>query len=175
MANLRKSWILSVLLVALLILETRNSSDLSGLVSQETHQEQILPRRWKRSDVPVYEYRLDIELNLQDLKELRSTFANITFPFQLNSEENILDADITTVCSPSTDGYECRCENNYLWPCDKCATYRKCNESNTCGCIKALPADRQFCQSEFSNFTDCSTTTHFPSTTCKFDDNTSVW
>uniref|UniRef100_A0A3P9H350 Adhesion G protein-coupled receptor F5 n=1 Tax=Oryzias latipes TaxID=8090 RepID=A0A3P9H350_ORYLA len=101
--------------------------------------------------VPVYEYRLEIKLNLNDLTQLRSTFGNLTLPLQIHSNEKIIDADITTVCSPSNDGYECRCERNYLWPCDKCATYGKCNEGDTCGCIKTVPTDGQFCQSELNS------------------------
>uniref|UniRef100_A0A3B3IK12 Adhesion G protein-coupled receptor F5 n=1 Tax=Oryzias latipes TaxID=8090 RepID=A0A3B3IK12_ORYLA len=100
--------------------------------------------------VPVYEYRLEIKLILNDLTQLRSTFGNLTLPLQIHSNEKIIDADITTVCSPSNDGYECRCERNYLWPCDKCATYGKCNDGDKCGCIKTVPTDGQFCQSELN-------------------------
>lgn len=55
---------------------------------------------------------------------------------------------VLLVCSQGDTGFQCRCEDDYLWPCDKCATYGKCDgdTNNTCGCIKAIPTDGQYCQ-----------------------------
>ncbi|XP_070706014.1 adhesion G protein-coupled receptor F5-like [Pempheris klunzingeri] len=101
-------------------------------------------------EVPVvYEYQLFIEVNTTDADQLRNTLTSLTFPVQIGSHINILDADITTVCSQDGVGFQCRCENDYLWPCDKCATYGKCDgdTNSTCRCIKAVPTDGEYCQS----------------------------
>ncbi|XP_067427696.1 uncharacterized protein [Thunnus thynnus] len=110
----------------------------------------------------VYEYQIFIEVNTTDADQLRNTMENITFPIQISTQINISDANITTVCHQDDTGFQCRCEDNYLWPCDKCATYGKCegDTNNTCGCIKAIPTDGQFCQSiQHQNKTVCPLTT----------------
>ncbi|KAF7662482.1 hypothetical protein LDENG_00235080 [Lucifuga dentata] len=110
----------------------------------------------------LYEYEISIEVNITDTNQLRNAINNLTFPFSINAQVNISDADITTVCRQVDTGFQCRCEDDYLLPCDKCATYGKCegNTSNTCGCIGAIPIDRQYCQSiHHHNFTTCPTPT----------------
>ncbi|XP_044026055.1 uncharacterized protein LOC122863543 [Siniperca chuatsi] len=69
----------------------------------------------------VYEYQISIALNTTDADQLRNTLKNIPFPIQISTQINISDADITTVCSQGGTGFQCRCEDDYLWPCDKCA------------------------------------------------------
>ncbi|KAI4800257.1 hypothetical protein KUCAC02_013386 [Chaenocephalus aceratus] len=95
-----------------------------------------------------YEYQIIIEVNTSDADQLRNVLNSLTFPVQISSSVTILDANITTVCSQDNTGFQCHCENDYLWPCDKCDTYGKCdgNTSNTCGCINAIPPDGQYCQ-----------------------------
>ncbi|KAM4521798.1 uncharacterized protein PAE49_001773 [Odontesthes bonariensis] len=112
----------------------------------------------------VHEYQIVIELNTTDSTQLRSTLKNTTFPLQISSHINISDADITTVCSPDGSGYKCRCENGYLWPCDKCTIYGKCDGygNNTCGCLTAITTDGRYCQLVQQNQTACPVTT--PST-----------
>ena len=60
----------------------------------------------------------------------------------------IIDCIFSSVCHSNTSGYRCVCEEQYAWPHDSCVTYGACDEfsDGTCGCIKGLPADRQFCQ-----------------------------
>eukprot|EP00064_Thunnus_orientalis_P015994 superscaffoldBa00003081_g16057 len=67
----------------------------------------------------VYEYQIFIEVNTTDADQLRNTMENITFPIQISTQINISDANITTVCHQDDTGFQCRCEDNYLWPCDK--------------------------------------------------------
>ncbi|XP_022621871.1 adhesion G protein-coupled receptor F5-like [Seriola dumerili] len=97
----------------------------------------------------IYEYQIFVEVETTDADQLRNTLKNITFPAQINTQVNISTADITTVCSQDGAGFQCRCEDDYLWPCDKCATYGKCDSdtNNTCSCIRAIPTDGQYCQS----------------------------
>ncbi|XP_049914783.1 mucin-17-like isoform X5 [Epinephelus moara] len=115
----------------------------------------------------ISEYQIFIEVNTTDADQLRNTLKTIPFPVQISNQINISDAGITTVCSPYDTGFQCRCEDDYLWPCDKCAIYGKCDgdTNSTCGCIKTIPVDRQYCQSiHHQNFTVCSLTTTSPST-----------
>ncbi|KAM7367587.1 hypothetical protein PAMP_013873 [Pampus punctatissimus] len=97
----------------------------------------------------IYEYQIFIEVNTTDVDKLRNTLGNITFPIQISTQINISNANITTVCSQDDTGFQCRCEDDYLWPCDKCVTYGKCkgDTNSICGCIKAIPTDGQYCQS----------------------------
>ncbi|XP_039637238.1 mucin-5AC-like [Perca fluviatilis] len=115
----------------------------------------------------VYEYQISIEVNTTDIDQLRKSLTIITFPVQISSQMTILDANITTVCSQDETGFQCRCEDDNLWPCDKCATYGECDGStnNTCQCIKAIPRDGMYCQSiHHQNFSVCPRTTISPST-----------
>ncbi|XP_028253417.1 uncharacterized protein adgrf6 isoform X5 [Parambassis ranga] len=114
----------------------------------------------------VYEYLVLIEVNTTDTNQLRTTIQSLTFPLQVSSAVNISDANITTVCSPDGVGFQCRCEDAYLWPCEKCATYGKCDgdRNNPCKCIKAIPTDGQFCEPVKQYYTVCPVTTSAPST-----------
>ncbi|XP_031732949.1 LOW QUALITY PROTEIN: adhesion G protein-coupled receptor F5-like [Anarrhichthys ocellatus] len=114
-----------------------------------------------------YEYQIFIEVKTTEADQLRNTLNNIPFPVQISSQLLITEANITTVCSQDLTRIQCQCEDDYLWPCDKCATYGKCdgNTSSTCRCIKAFPIDGQYCQSiSNQNFTTCPQTTTSPST-----------
>ncbi|XP_051264162.1 uncharacterized protein LOC127367939 isoform X8 [Dicentrarchus labrax] len=115
----------------------------------------------------VYEYDIFIEVNTTDPDQLRNTLDIHPFPIQVSSQINISAADITTVCSKDGSEFQCRCEEDYLWPCDKCATHGKCDgdTNNSCACIKAIPTDGQYCQSiHQQNFSVCPLTTTSPST-----------
>ncbi|XP_035534980.1 adhesion G protein-coupled receptor F5-like [Morone saxatilis] len=106
----------------------------------------------------VYEYEIFIEVNTTDPDQLRNFVDIHTFPVQVSSQINISAADITTVCSKDGNEFQCRCEDDYLWPCDKCATHGKCDgdANNSCACIKAIPTDGQYCQSiHQQNFSVC--------------------
>ncbi|XP_068564843.1 adhesion G protein-coupled receptor F5-like isoform X2 [Cebidichthys violaceus] len=114
-----------------------------------------------------YEYQIFIEVNTTDVDQLRNTLNSISFPVQISNQLIISEAIFTTVCSQNLTEIQCQCEDDYLWPCDKCATYGKCdsNTTSTCGCIKAFPIDGQYCQSiKNQNFTTCPQTTTSPTT-----------
>ncbi|KAM9840420.1 uncharacterized protein ACBR49_015813 isoform 3-T3 [Aulostomus maculatus] len=124
----------------------------------------------------VQEYFVSIELKTTDvtlIEGLRSIRGNIYFTISVG---NIIISDLkmTTVCSPSSAGFQCRCEDPYHWSCDQCHLYGSCDHivDDTCGCINAIPPDGQYCQplSELSvcpSTTDSSpnTTTHVSTTT----------
>ncbi|XP_029985105.1 uncharacterized threonine-rich GPI-anchored glycoprotein PJ4664.02-like isoform X3 [Sphaeramia orbicularis] len=122
----------------------------------------------KREPPTVYEYEIFIDVNTTNLNHLKNTLKNIPLPLLISAQVNISDINVTTVCSQDNAGYQCRCENEYLWPCNKCTIYGKCNGTalNTCDCINAIPSDGQYCQSVHSqNFTACSQMTSTPTTT----------
>uniref|UniRef100_A0A3B4YAI3 Uncharacterized protein n=1 Tax=Seriola lalandi dorsalis TaxID=1841481 RepID=A0A3B4YAI3_SERLL len=99
----------------------------------------------------VYEYIISVELNISDVSlidQLRTIVNNISSPISINNHIQISEVNISTVCSPSSGGFQCRCEDQYIWSCDQCLTYGSCDNStyDTCGCINALPPDGQYCQ-----------------------------
>ncbi|XP_062267957.1 uncharacterized protein LOC133973893, partial [Platichthys flesus] len=112
----------------------------------------------------VYTYLISVELNIADvglINPLRTILSNISYPISINHMQ-ISDVIISTVCSPSSSGYQCRCEDQFRWSCDQCFMYGSCDNitSDTCGCINAIPADGQHCQPvDQYNFTFCPVTT----------------
>ncbi|XP_034143853.1 adhesion G-protein coupled receptor F1-like [Esox lucius] len=124
------------------------------------------------STVPptLYMYMIEIELNITDvaaINTLRTSLGNASYPVTMNSLTQITGVNISTVCSFSGTGFQCRCENQYQWSCDQCLSYGRCDDttSDTCGCINAIPSDGMYCQSVLQqNFTACPTTTASPTT-----------
>ncbi|XP_027867849.1 uncharacterized protein LOC114141504, partial [Xiphophorus couchianus] len=112
---------------------------------------------------PVFhQYLLSIELNSTDVTVVEK-LRNINNTISMNSNLRISDVNITTVCSPISGDYQCRCEDQYRFPCDQCVTYGSCDNitGDTCGCIRGIPAGGQYCQAEDQyNFTACPITTN---------------
>ncbi|XP_068199381.1 uncharacterized protein [Antennarius striatus] len=114
-----------------------------------------------RTDIVVLDYQIVIEVRTTDIALLRDGLLKVNFPIVADSQINITAVVITTVCRNYDAEFQCRCEDGFLWPCDKCVTYRNCdvNATNTCGCISAIPADGQYCQSiQEHDFSICPTT-----------------
>nr|XP_061780424.1 uncharacterized protein LOC133571910 [Nerophis lumbriciformis] len=117
----------------------------------------------------VYESIISVELNTTDMSViqlLKDILGNTSYPISINKYSEISDINITTVCSPSSDGFQCRCEDQHHWSCDQCFQYGSCDNitNDTCGCINSIPFDGQYCQSiDQHNLTSCPVTT--PSTT----------
>ncbi|XP_062406458.1 fibrillin-1-like isoform X2 [Sardina pilchardus] len=111
--------------------------------------------------VQLYKYRFKIEMRTEDADQLKMGLSELDLPVPLATSEQveITDINVTTVCSSNTSGYRCVCEEQYAWPHDSCITYGACDSFNegTCGCIKDLPRDRQFCQRDVNecNFDPC--------------------
>uniref|UniRef100_A0A3B3HSV9 Adhesion G protein-coupled receptor F5 n=1 Tax=Oryzias latipes TaxID=8090 RepID=A0A3B3HSV9_ORYLA len=117
---------------------------------------------------PVYKYLLSVELNttlLTAINTMRSILGNISYPLSINGDTQINQANISTVCSPIRDGYQCICEDQYRWSCDQCLMYGACDQISPCGCINAIPPDGHFCQSLDQLNTQTSPTTIFVPTT----------
>ncbi|KAK0146864.1 Adhesion G protein-coupled receptor F5 [Merluccius polli] len=60
------------------------------------------------------------------------------------------------VCSPTSTGFQCECEETLFWPVNICRATESCddqgNATDTCTCIPSLPADGVYCQPRFSEF-----------------------
>uniref|UniRef100_A0A3Q1CMB3 Adhesion G protein-coupled receptor F5-like n=1 Tax=Amphiprion ocellaris TaxID=80972 RepID=A0A3Q1CMB3_AMPOC len=102
------------------------------------------------------EYEVEVELNVTDietLNHLRSLLINGSYFLALSPIVNITHINITTVCSMSNDGFQCRCEDQYRWSCDQCLKYGSCDNitDDTCGCINAFFPDRLYCQSVYQH------------------------
>ncbi|KAF4082412.1 hypothetical protein AMELA_G00151530 [Ameiurus melas] len=102
--------------------------------------------RQKRDTITyALEYIVVVEVNVSELvfmQQLKS------FSLQLDNSTKISTVDITTVCQLNNTGYQCRCEDQYVWPCDKCMEYGQCNGTtkSSCYCINGIPNDGKFCQ-----------------------------
>ncbi|XP_038162047.1 adhesion G protein-coupled receptor F5-like [Cyprinodon tularosa] len=97
---------------------------------------------------PVFrQYLLSIELKTTTVAAVER-LRNISYPI-ISSNLHISDVNISTVCSPYNTSHQCRCEDQYGWPCDMCSTFGECSNllGNTCGCINALPPNNTYCQS----------------------------
>ncbi|KAK0137058.1 Adhesion G protein-coupled receptor F5 [Merluccius polli] len=120
----------------------------------------------------VYEYLTTIELNTTNvtnlvIQQLRTILGNISYPFTINRNIQISEVNITTVCYQDSAGFQCTCEDQYRWSCDKCLLYGSCDNitDDTCGCINALP-DGEYCQLSHQLInTTCPPTSPPPSTT----------
>ncbi|XP_036066558.1 mucin-4 [Oryzias melastigma] len=128
---------------------------------------------------PAYKYVISVELNMTDLTTvnwLRSILRNISYPIRINGNTRINQANISTVCSPVSDGYQCRCEDQYQWSCDQCQMYGACDQisEDSCGCIKAIPSDGNFCQSVDQHKTPEVTSVLSPTTKIQTDMSTII-
>ncbi|XP_049336871.1 uncharacterized protein LOC125780475 [Astyanax mexicanus] len=114
-------------------------------------------------------FRVETEIDTMDaavIDLLRELLKNLSFPLVNSDMTQITEVNITTVCLSNNTGYQCRCEDQYFWPCNKCVAYGNCDviTDNTCGCISGLPNDGQFCQpsNELTNITTCLIPTTVP-------------
>ncbi|KAF0023108.1 hypothetical protein F2P81_023738, partial [Scophthalmus maximus] len=119
----------------------------------------------------VYKYLISVELNVSVvglIDQLRTILSNISYPISIGNHIQISHVNMSTVCYPNSSTYQCRCEEQFRWPCHMCSTFGKCNDTfdNSCGCINAIPPDGQYCQSvDQYNLTSCPVTTPTPSAT----------
>ncbi|XP_060764226.1 uncharacterized protein LOC132873038 [Neoarius graeffei] len=96
------------------------------------------------------EYLMDIDIytrNIVNLNLLQNILETLSLPL-INTNINVTEINITTVCILSDGEYQCMCEDQYFWPYEMCIVYGACDDSmdGLCGCINAIPSDGQFCQ-----------------------------
>ncbi|XP_076873570.1 adhesion G protein-coupled receptor F5-like isoform X2 [Brachyhypopomus gauderio] len=116
----------------------------------------------------VLEYIIEAEIDMLDtsvMNYLKELLKIVSFPHVIRDIVVITEIDITTVCLPNNTEYQCRCEDQYFWPCDKCLMYQHCDDliNGTCGCLSAIPNDGQFCQ-PMTDLTNNTCPTPSPST-----------
>ncbi|XP_053371789.1 adhesion G protein-coupled receptor F5-like [Clarias gariepinus] len=109
---------------------------------------------------PTADYLIEFEIDSTDitvLDRLRNYLNMDNLP-SINNYTSVIDINITAVCSLNGTEYQCRCDDQYLWPCEKCTQYGSCNNitDSFCRCINAVPNDGHFCQ-PISELTDNST------------------
>ncbi|KAM9455487.1 adhesion G protein-coupled receptor F5-like [Clarias gariepinus] len=107
-----------------------------------------------KSELQIFDYLVEFEINSaktsinEVINEVGHLLGGNYLPFSFDQVAEIIEVDMTTVCSLNGAEYHCWCEGQYFWPCEKCTLYGPCaNVTNTsCGCINALPNDGHFCQ-----------------------------
>ncbi|XP_048858229.1 adhesion G protein-coupled receptor F5-like isoform X4 [Brienomyrus brachyistius] len=97
------------------------------------------------------DYDIDIEVTVSDIamiNDLRNLLATTSFPYPMSNTIEVTGVNLTTVCYPNGNGFQCRCEERFALSYDSCVLYTHCDEiiQGTCRCINAIPADGQFCQ-----------------------------
>ncbi|KAM6992377.1 uncharacterized protein LKV04_008431 [Tautogolabrus adspersus] len=150
---------------------TSSPSPSNSTPSDSTHLNTAVPTMSPTINaLPVVnEYLISVELNMSDvavINQLRTILRNISYPLSINDQIQISDVNISTVCSASSHGVQCRCEDRHRWSCDQCVLYGSCDNitDDTCGCINAIPPDGRYCKSvDLHNFTWCPNATSSPS------------
>uniref|UniRef100_A0A3B1IKY4 Uncharacterized protein n=1 Tax=Astyanax mexicanus TaxID=7994 RepID=A0A3B1IKY4_ASTMX len=156
-----------ILLVKMCVVETQGFFETSSYTAKVNNEvEQMNHSREKReTSTSALEYIVVVEVNVSQLiliELLKSSLDSISL--QLDNSTTVT-LEISTVCHYSNTGYECRCEDQYVWPCEMCTEYGHCDDSNTtCACITGFPGDGQFCQpvTELTNTTACPTLPPLP-------------
>ncbi|XP_063280098.1 adhesion G protein-coupled receptor F5 isoform X1 [Prinia subflava] len=82
-------------------------------------------------DLPFPEYRVDIEVSLQDssyLEQVKDYFNSINPPIKIpNVQITVSNISISTVCMPSGENSSCcSCEDGYAWPSTVCSDLMPC-------------------------------------------------
>ncbi|KAI4905115.1 hypothetical protein NFI96_020919, partial [Prochilodus magdalenae] len=98
-----------------------------------------------------FDFMVEVEIDTMSttaIDEVRDALGGFSFPIVFNNVVEVTDVDLTTVCLLNNTGLNCRCEDQYFWPCDKCRQYGYCDDifASTCECIGGFPDDGQFCQ-----------------------------
>ncbi|XP_049336902.1 uncharacterized protein LOC103026087 isoform X8 [Astyanax mexicanus] len=156
-----------ILLVKMCVVETQGFFETSSYTAKVNNEvEQMNHSREKReTSTSALEYIVVVEVNVSQLiliELLKSSLDSISL--QLDNSTTVT-LEISTVCHYINTGYECRCEDQYVWPCEMCTEYGHCDDSNTtCACITGFPGDGQFCQpvTELTNTTACPTLPPLP-------------
>ncbi|KAL6486042.1 hypothetical protein MHYP_G00054340 [Metynnis hypsauchen] len=136
-------------------------------VKYEDEEGQLNHFRDKRdTSTAALEYIVVVEVNVSEVILIQLLKSSLDlFSLQIDNVTTISAVEISTVCHSNDTGYQCKCEDQYFWPCDLCTAYGPCDDiiNATCGCISAIPSDGQFCQpiSELINAT-CPTPTAPP-------------
>ncbi|XP_036405519.1 mucin-17-like isoform X5 [Megalops cyprinoides] len=155
MAGVKIVWGIAALLVVCHILETEGFFDIPDYLSQVTHTDVHMPlvhfRQKREALLNNWNYIIDIEVNVSSMLvvgELKTSLTSVSFPIQLNDNINITDVDVSTVCSPVASGFQCQCEDPFVWSLETCTTFQNCSAivEDTCQCIDAIPPDGPFCQ-----------------------------
>ncbi|XP_048860570.1 uncharacterized protein LOC125727711 [Brienomyrus brachyistius] len=97
------------------------------------------------------DYDIDIEVTVSDIamiNDLRNLLATTSFPYPMSNTIEVTGVNLTTVCYPNGNGFQCRCDERFALSYDSCVLYTHCDDiiQGTCRCINAIPADGQFCQ-----------------------------
>ncbi|XP_053097461.1 uncharacterized protein LOC128320993 [Pangasianodon hypophthalmus] len=104
-----------------------------------------------KNELPFFVFLLEIEINATDITvidKLRKLLETLNSSLSFDDVVTVTDVNITTVCSLNDTEYQCRCEDQYFWPNEKCTVYGACDDitNASCSCINAIPNDGQFCQ-----------------------------
>ncbi|XP_027009316.2 adhesion G protein-coupled receptor F5-like isoform X2 [Tachysurus fulvidraco] len=157
----------AILLMNTCVVETLGFLETSSYTSElKSKDGQLNHLREKRASTSyTLEYIVVVEINVSEVILIQQLQAiGLGSIIQLDNTTKISTVNVTTVCQLNSNGYQCRCENQYFWPCDKCIQYGQCNGTNKCNCINGVPNDGQFCQPQTGISSENTCPTSPPST-----------
>ncbi|XP_074541943.1 uncharacterized protein LOC141802305 [Halichoeres trimaculatus] len=121
-----------------------------------TSSKYYISSSYTRLEQELLEISLLVELNIPVLSEegnfidsLQQNLSNLRLPLTLSRSVEVLDVNVTTVCTPESNGdVKCQCTERFAFPCDQCATHGACSNSTgqTCTCISKPSVDGVFCE-----------------------------
>ncbi|XP_072527993.1 adhesion G protein-coupled receptor F5-like [Salminus brasiliensis] len=123
------------------------SAGACGCINAKPSGQMCIPK----SELPVFDLTIRIDMN-DNAKLINFTQSDLQsavyFAYQSDTILQVSKVDLTTECHLNSSGYQCKCGDQYFWPCDKCVSYGYCDSiiNATCGCINGFPKDGQFCQ-----------------------------
>ncbi|XP_060752645.1 adhesion G protein-coupled receptor F5-like [Tachysurus vachellii] len=139
----------AILLIYMQVVNSQGLFEFSDMLLEFSNTDGYV-RNKRAVSTEEIEYVIIIEVNVSQaiyLDQIKSSLDSI-IPFRLDNTTDIVSFNVTTVCNLTGTEYQCRCEDQYSWPCEKCALYGSCNNvtNSSCGCINAFPNDGHFCQ-----------------------------
>ncbi|CAK6970189.1 adhesion G protein-coupled receptor F5-like [Scomber scombrus] len=149
MALLKAVGCMIVLLAVYYSLEKQGYTESLNMFFEEWMDAKLSHAREKRAIIMNQtDFVIEVTVSLSDPDQLKTVLDTFTLPIQISGSSEITNIKTTTVCSPDVAGYQCRCEENFAWSYDNCISQQPCDSiiGNTCGCIKSLPDDGQYCQ-----------------------------
>ncbi|XP_047428967.1 adhesion G protein-coupled receptor F5-like isoform X2 [Mugil cephalus] len=144
-----------ILLAMCCILEHQGNGDSLIVFSEEVNNTKGSPihAREKRATLASStDYELQAVISVSNGESLRQFLNNLSFPLTINGTSEITNIDVTTMCSSTMTGYQCRCAESFAWSYDTCIKYGACDAifGEMCGCINSIPDDGQYCQPNIS-------------------------
>ncbi|KAG7322860.1 hypothetical protein KOW79_014206 [Hemibagrus wyckioides] len=147
----------AMLLIHICVMNSQKLPQVSDTLEEYSKKMFYLDHIRQKRDEPLTEYLVEMTIDTMNkvtLNLLRNRLESLSLPL-INSQMNVTEINITSVCLLNGTEYQCMCGDQYLWPCEKCVLYSSCvyMANGSCGCINPIPKDGNTSQPQSSNNT----------------------